>query len=251
MHGDDPFLPHVAQFLFSPSLPVPTEHYVVMEPEIQAIRLGSPAPESDCDSPDLAPARFPESISPQELLATLAPPPIRPQRNRSQVNYREMAQGARAPEEESDSDDESLTESPPAQRDSSCESDTSSETAADGSSSSIHALSTAALVLSPAPKLDVLEKKPRRGGRRKVEKKEEPLLDPPSPRTAADGDLMAAYRAERNRLAAKRSRTRRADYVRDLEATLVELKDNNDVLRRELLHLRREIAALKATRMRR
>jgi len=98
-------------------------------------------------------------------------------------------------------------------------------------------------VMRAAPSIRVIENKPRRGGRRKkdIRPREEQLLPPASPRTMNDEDLMAAYKQERNRLAAKRSRERKKGYVQELEETCQALKSHNDELSRELLRLKRDL----------
>lgn len=58
----------------------------------------------------------------------------------------------------------------------------------------------------------------RRGGRRKNGEKQPPIMAPPSPETYNNPELMEAYRNERNRLAAKRSRENKKAYITSLEA---------------------------------
>ena len=100
--------------------------------------------------------------------------------------------------------------------------------------------------LPPAPNTRVMDNKPRRGGRHKKDgKPREELLPPPSPRTLNDPDLMQEYRQERNRLAAKRSRERKKDYIKQLESTCKALKNHNDDLSKELLKLKKEVYDLK------
>ena len=103
-------------------------------------------------------------------------------------------------------------------------------------------------VLRAAPSIRVIENKPRRGGRRKkdIRPREEQLLPPASPRTMNDEELMGAYKQERNRLAAKRSRERKKGYVQELEETCQALKSHNDELSRELLRIKRDIKKMKA-----
>jgi hypothetical protein len=100
--------------------------------------------------------------------------------------------------------------------------------------------------LPPAPNTRVMDNKPRRGGRHKKDgKPREELLPPPSPRTLNDPDLMQEYRQERNRLAAKRSRERKKDYIKQLESTCKALKGHNDELSKELMKLKKEISEIK------
>lgn len=58
----------------------------------------------------------------------------------------------------------------------------------------------------------------RRGGRRKNGEKQPPVMAPPSPEIYNNPELLEAYRNERNRLAAKRSRENKKAYITSLEA---------------------------------
>jgi len=100
--------------------------------------------------------------------------------------------------------------------------------------------------LPPAPNTKVIDNKPRRGGRHKKDgKPREELMPPPSPHTLNDPELMQEYRQERNRLAAKRSRERKKDYIGRLEATCKALKSHNDEISKELHRLKKDLSEVK------
>ena len=96
--------------------------------------------------------------------------------------------------------------------------------------------------LPSGPSTHIIEHKPKRGGRhRRDSRRKDELLPPPSPNTQSDPDLMQDYRQERNRLAAKRSRERKKDYIKQLEGTCRALKAHNEVLNKELVKVKQDI----------
>jgi hypothetical protein len=104
--------------------------------------------------------------------------------------------------------------------------------------------------LMQAPSSDPIEKekislpvapettyKPERGGVRI------PLVLPP-PEILNDPNLMGEYRRERNCMNARKSRERRKEYMRQLEATCNALERHNEDLTKELMKAQKKISRL-------
>jgi hypothetical protein len=108
------------------------------------------------------------------------------------------------------------------------------------------------IVISVQTKIPDPIPRPRKGGRRRKESVDENvLMDPPSPRTKNDPELMGLYRTERNRLAAKRSRDRKRDYIDSLcqenkfiRGYASQLEKENAELRRQLVELKGQLVFL-------